>query len=250
MRRFTEQENNWIKELVEIKEKGLNHIQELQVAKMLRSKFTFFALKWTYGDKPQVSLYNESKDKNNAEQQYYSICDFIYFIKELESLGFISMQKVYSDRENTGFSVLYDRENYIYDSTGNQFKPKKCKDLKSIIPCSSDKEILMEEMGNGIYGLFQIEQPQDINLDFANELQKYGLGIIYPLPLAKDYVDNDFRTLEQRHYEKEMNVALQSAKYSRWAMLIAFFFFNGFCGFWNVASCCPSRNRAKANQYN
>ena len=223
MRRFTEQENNWIKELVEIKEKGLNHIQELQVAKMLRSKFTFFALKWTYGDKPQVSLYNESKDKNNAEQQYYSICDFIYFIKELESLGFISMQKVYSDRENTGFSVLYDRENYIYDSTGNQFKPKKCKDLKSIIPCSSDKEILMEEMGNGIYGLFQIEQAQDINLDFANELQKYGLGIIYPLPLAKDYVDNDFRTLEQRHYEKEMNVALQSAKYSRWAMLIAFF---------------------------
>ncbi|MFR5719363.1 MAG: DUF4391 domain-containing protein [Bacteroides uniformis] len=133
------------------------------------------------------------------------------------------MQKVYSDRENTGFSVLYDRENYIYDSTGNQFKPKKCKDLKSIIPCSSDKEILMEEMGNGIYGLFQIEQAQDINLDFANELQKYGLGIIYPLPLAKDYVDNDFRTLEQRHYEKEMNVALQSAKYSRWAMLIAFF---------------------------
>lgn len=29
----------------------------------------------------------------------------------------------------------------------------------------------MEEMDNGVYVLFQIGQAQDINLDFANDLQ-------------------------------------------------------------------------------
>ncbi len=48
MRNFTEQENNLIKELVAIKKQGLSYIQELQVARILRTKFSFFALKWTY----------------------------------------------------------------------------------------------------------------------------------------------------------------------------------------------------------
>lgn len=67
MRNFTEQENNLIKELVAIKKQGLSYIQELQVARILRTKFSFFALKWTYGNKPQISLYNrqEDKDKQN-----------------------------------------------------------------------------------------------------------------------------------------------------------------------------------------
>ncbi len=223
MRNFTEQENNLIKELVEIKKKGLSYIQELQVARILRTKFSFFALKWTYGNKPQISLYNRPEDKDKTEQQYYSICDFIYFIKELESLGFIAIQKISSEKENVGFSVLYDREKYIYNETDNQFKPKKYKDLGSLIPCSSDREILMEEMDDGVYVLFQIGQAQDINLDFAYDLQKYGLGIIYPLPLAADYVDNKFKSLEQRKHDEEMRVALKSAKESRWATIIAFF---------------------------
>ena len=31
MRKFTDKENKWIKEFVELKEKGLSHVQELQV---------------------------------------------------------------------------------------------------------------------------------------------------------------------------------------------------------------------------
>lgn len=42
MRNFTEQENNLIKELVAIKKQGLSYIQELQVARILRTKFSFF----------------------------------------------------------------------------------------------------------------------------------------------------------------------------------------------------------------
>lgn len=222
MRKFTEQENQWIKGFVEQKEKGISHIQELQVAKILRTEFYFFALKWTYGNEPQISLYNKGNDNDKVEQQYYSVCDFIYFVKELESLGFIAIQRLSSEKKTAEFSVLYDRENYVYDEAANEFKPKKCKDLTTIIPGSSGKEILMEEMGNDVYTLSQVGQAQNINLDFAYILQKYGLGIIYPLQLAKDYVNNDFKTLEERHHDEEMNVALYSAKKSKCATIIAF----------------------------
>ena len=60
MRKFTEQENNWIKEFVEIKAKGIDYVGELQVAQILRETFSFFALKWTIGDKPQIVIYNET----------------------------------------------------------------------------------------------------------------------------------------------------------------------------------------------
>lgn len=241
MRNFTEQENNLIKELVAIKKQGLSYIQELQVARILRTKFSFFALKWTYGNKPQISLYNRQEDKDKTEQQYYSICDFIYFIKELESLGFIAIQKISSEKEDVGFSVLYDKEKYIYNKADNKFKPKRYKDLGTLIPCSSDREILMEEMDNGVYVLFQIGQAQDINLDFANDLQKYGLGIIYPLPLAADYVDNNFKSLEQRYHDEEMKVALKSAKASGTAAIIAFISLLVSAGFGIYQACSPQK---------
>lgn len=223
MRKFTDKENKWIKDFVEHKEKGLSRIQELQVAKILRTEFSFFALKWTYGEKPQISLYNMDKNKDKAEKQYYDICDFIYFIKELESLGFIAIQKSYSKKEDVGYNVLYDRDKYIYDEKTDKFMPAKCSDLSSFIPGdSSGNEFPMENMGNGVYGLFQIDDTQNINLDFAYDLQKYGLGIIYPLPLAVDYVNNNFKTLEERHHEAEMKVALDSAEESRKAANTAF----------------------------
>ncbi len=226
MRKFTDKENKWIKEFVELKDKGLSHLQELQVAKILRTEFSFFALKWTYGEKPQISLYNRTKDKDMAEKQYYDICDFIYFIKELDSLGFIAIQKFYSKKEDVGYNVLYDRDKYIYDEKTDQFRPTECTDLSSFIPGdSSGNEFPMEKMGNGVYGLFQIGQTQNINLDFAYDLQKYGLGIIYPLQLAVDYVNNDFKTLEDQYHDDEMKVALDSAEESRKAANTAFWSF-------------------------
>ena len=222
MRKFTEQENCWIKELVNIKGNGLSHIQDLQVSRILRNKFAFFALKWTYGDNPKVSLYDRKNDTDKKEYQYYDICDFIYFIKELEALGFIAIQKFPSEKEDPGYSILYDREKYTYDEPSDTFKPRNGKGLSSLIDSVSGQEIQMEKIGNGIYVPLQVEQAQNINLDFAYELQRYGLGIIYPLPAAVDYVNNGFKTLEERHHDAEMEVALDSAKWSKIAALIAF----------------------------
>ncbi|MFR1276044.1 MAG: hypothetical protein ACLSCG_00160 [Phocaeicola dorei] len=99
----------------------------------------------------------------------------------------------------------------------------------------------MEEMDNGVYVLFQIGQAQDINLDFANDLQKYGLGIIYPLPLAADYVDNNFKSLEQRYHDEEMKVALKSAKASSTAAIIAFISLLVSAGFGIYQACSPQK---------
>ena len=226
MRIFTDEEKKRIKVFVELKEKGLSHVTELQVAKILSSEFSFFALKCTYGEKPQISLYNRTEDKDKVEKQYYDICDFIYFIKELESLGFIAIQKNYSEKEDVGYYLLYDRDKYSYDVKNDKFTPIECKDLSSLIPADySGNEFPMEEMNNGVYVLFQIGQTQNINLDFAYDLHKYGLGIIYPLPLAVDYVNNESKTLEERYHDDEMKIALDSAKESRKASKTAFWSF-------------------------
>lgn len=218
MREFTEKEKNWIKEFVEIKRKGLSHILELQVAKLLRTNFTFFALKWNYGDKPQVSLYDKDKDEDKSEKQYYNICDFIYFIKELENLGFIVVQKISADKNDAENSILYDRDKYSYNKEKNTFELKNKPDYD--IDSLTLPYHIQEEISPNVHGLSPIHT-QNINLDFANDLHRYGLGIIYPLPLAEDYVDNGFTTLEERYHDSEMKVALNSAAESRKAAKIA-----------------------------
>lgn len=210
MRKFTEQENNWIKEFVEIKAKGIDYVGELQVAQILRETFSFFALKWTIGDKPQIVIYNETGvDSKITNQQYYKVCDFIYFIKELESLGFIAMQILPSQKTEIKYNLLYDKNAYEYDETADVFTSIKQQnvsapeDVKSLLKLANKKD------------------KQIFNLDFAYDLQKYGLGIIYPLPLAVDYVNNDFKTLEERYNNTEIAATLKSVKWSQIAVWIA-----------------------------
>ena len=214
MRKFTDKENKWIKEFVEIKAKGIDYVGELQVAQILRETFSFFALKWTIGDKPQIAIYNESGvDSEIINQQYYKVCDFIYFIKELESLGFIAMQILPSQKTEIKYNLLYDKNAYEYDETADVFTSIKQQnvtapeDVKSLLKLANKKD------------------KQIFNFDFAYDLQKYGLGIIYPLQLAVDYVNNDFKTLEERHHDEEMQVALDSANESRKAANTAFWSF-------------------------
>lgn len=210
MRKFTEQENNWIKEFVEIKAKGIDYVGELQVAQILRETFSFFALKWTIGDKPQIVIYNETGvDSKITNQQYYKVCDFIYFIKELESLGFIAMQILPSQKTEIKYNLLYDKNAYEYDETADVFTSIKQQnvsapeDVKSLLKLANKKD------------------KQIFNLDFAYDLQKYGLGIIYPLPLAVDYDNNDFKTLEERYNNTEIAATLKSVKWSQIAVWIA-----------------------------
>lgn len=157
-----------------------------------------------------------------TERLYLDICDYIYFIKELETLGFIAIQHFSLEEENREFSILYDRTKYTYKEDTDEFEPKEYEDLRDMINCQSNKKIPLEKIDDNMWIPFQINRIQNINLDFANDLHKYGEGIIYPLPLAKDYVENDFKTLEERKHKEEMDIALKSARLSQKSFIIAF----------------------------
>lgn len=226
MRLFSDKENKLIEALVTTKAKGVSAIQNLQAAKILRNEFKFFALKWTSGDNPTISIYfRQSSDEENKQAfntLYYQVVDFIYFIKELEACGFVAIQTI-SNKKQREYSLLYDRENYFYNDKSNEFIPNK----KTLIDENViGKSLTFEEIFPGVSALFQVNH-QDINLDFANDLERYGLGIIYPLPLAVDYVKNRFKTLERIQYEQEITTALDSAKSSRkaakYGMIAAWF---------------------------
>lgn len=212
MRLFSEPENNIIKELVDAKLKGIDAIQHLQAAKILRRQFDFFALKWTVEEAPAISIYYRHTDdiaKNEEYSKlYFKVADFIYFLKELESIGFIAIQIV-TKKQQRKYSLLYDRNKFDYDEVKNEFF------LKNEHPIDSRDFVIgelppFEEVSPGVYTLLQVDR-REINLDFAIDLERYGLGIIYPLPLAVDYVNNNFQTLEQRQYKKQFLTALWAA---------------------------------------
>lgn len=216
MRLFSEPENRIIKELVDAKLKGIDAIQHLQAAKILRRQFDFFALKWTVEEAPVISIYYRHTDDSAKNEEYsklyFKVADFIYFLKELESIGFIAIQTI-TKKQQRKYSLLYDRNKFDYDEVKNEFFPK------NEHPIDSSDFVIgelppFEEVSPGVYTLLQVDR-REINLDFAIDLERYGLGIIYPLPLAVDYVNNNFQTLEQRQFEKQIETALDSAKSGR-----------------------------------
>lgn len=123
MREFTPQENAFIERLVKAHlENGVNSLAELQVSRLLRDDLKFFALKWAIEPKPTVTIYvpKGEKDADKIDNLFFQIADYIYFIEELESLGFIKLQNVPSDKKED-FTILYDRDEYEYSPEENWF---------------------------------------------------------------------------------------------------------------------------------
>lgn len=212
MRLFTPEENRIIEKLVEIFiEAKPGSLAELEVARLLRQELNFFALKWSVNPKDEVTIFipqNNSNDEETLNKLYFDIANFIYFIEELESIGFIKLQNLPSSIDNNS-TILYDKELYTYDEKENTFwvdvsvkNGNKTIQGKAVVPLKGWKTI---------------------HTSFAKDLQRCAPSIVYPLPLAIDYVNNDCETLEQRQFKAEMNTALDSAKSSIRASKYGFF---------------------------
>lgn len=215
MRLFSEPENKIIEKLVRIQRKAKpGSLAELQVARLLRKKLKFFALKWSIDPVDEVIIFTTEKDfknKKKNDRQYFNIADYIYFIEELEQLGFVKLQKIPSKNEDN-YTILYDRDKCDYDkNTGTFWTDVELK--------NGDKTIKGKV-------LVPLKEWRKFNTDFAKDLQRCALSIVYPLPLAREYVKNGFKTLEQIQFEKQMNTALDSAKSGRraanWGVAAAF----------------------------
>lgn len=200
MRLFTPDENRIIKKIIEIFDEAKpGSLAELQVARLLRKRLNFFALRWTL-EPDEVTIYIPKSEQNNSEKTdklYFDIADFIYFIEELEELGFIKLQNIPSKNEDDS-RILYDRKEYTYDPENKIFWQK----VENV-----------EIAGRKITGqaLVSLEGWRTFKTDFAKDLQRCALSIIYPLPLLRDYEDNKYKTLEQRQYKKQFITALWAA---------------------------------------
>ncbi len=204
MRLFTPEENRIIKKLVEtFCEAKPGSLAELQVARLLRKELKFFALKWSVNPKDEVTIYipeEDYKEDDKLNRLYFDIADFIYFIEELEAMGFIKLQNLPSSNDNDS-TILYDKKIYTYDEKENTF-------WVDVSVKNGNKTI----QGKAVVPL---EGWKTIHTSFAKDLQRCAPSIVYPLPLAIDYVNNECETLEQRQFKTQMKTALDSAKSSR-----------------------------------
>lgn len=199
MRLFTEKENSLIRGFVNAKKDG--DVKNLEVGYLLKKELTCFALKWSTEPTPTVTLFMERDGKahnKRIDNNYFAIADFLYFIEELESRGFIKLQHIPASEENKP-GLLYDREKYKFNADSDEFEPKE-----------SEQEI---EFQGKKYVLAAYSMPRDKQIfynDFAFDLEKCAPSIIYPLPLAESYVDNGFQTLEDKRYDDNKKLALRS----------------------------------------
>ncbi len=69
-----------MKELVDYKKAG--DLQNLQVARLLRTKLSFIALRWSVDPIPTVDVYSIANDEaTKTINTYFDIVDLIYFFQ-------------------------------------------------------------------------------------------------------------------------------------------------------------------------
>ncbi|WP_305156617.1 hypothetical protein [uncultured Muribaculum sp.] len=210
MRLFTQKENRIIKQLVEYKQTG--NLRQLQVAPLLRKNLSFLALRWEVQPIPQVFVYTlgdgtkktiEEATRNN----YFEILDFVFFLQELEErkfIKFLSLPNSNVEKER----ILYDRDKYRYEPDKKQFIDKKLTDSSSILSLFGDFQYQLFHCGKDSEYASTIDS-QIIPNSFAYDLDNLVYNLIYPLPIAEEYVREGFYTLEDRRFieQKKLNAS-------------------------------------------
>jgi hypothetical protein len=226
MRLFSDKEKELINRFLQFKKD--NDIVALQVAKFIRESLDCFAMKYQMGDKPQIVFYSRGgeKDKKKVNQNYTMVCDFIYFLQELERYDFIKFQRNVTtmiDNNVQDYVLLYDREKYKYVEEADNFIQRDvCEDKQQI-------ELLGKVFKLSPVQIYRVtEQIDKVYLDFVKDLMEYGNAIIYPLPLLEDFAAHNFKDLqrieleEARKSNRESQVnTLKSIRQTRCGIIIS-----------------------------
>lgn len=222
MRLFNDKENKLLKKIVEYKQSG--NLKELQVAPLLRKNLSVLALVWTISPKPTVKVYSISEDFDEAMHHYLSVVDFIYFIQELERIGFIRLVSIPNSKAEP-IRELYDRVKYDFISDKNQFVEKGLDKDNGILSLMSDFDCnLFGKTDNAEY--ISPLTIQTIPNSFAIELDNVVYKIIYPMPILESYVKSGFKTLEDKRFEENLNlsrVSLIQSNRTLWISSVACF---------------------------
>ena len=186
MRQLTENEQRIVEKIVQLKQSA--RLEELQVARLLRKELECFALRWILEPKKTLFFYScqdeSTTDINwdSLRKYYFQVADFLYLIEELEQEHFIKIQTLSFEIKTDEERTLYDRSKFKYNASMDIFWGKE----------------------GTISYLISINAEHKVYIDFVNYLEKYANKIIYPLPLLEDFVANDYKSIEQRCFEKQI----------------------------------------------
>ncbi len=182
---YTDREKQLMKSFVELKNN--NDFAKLQVAYWIKDYLDCFALSWEIQPQCKLTFYRESQVANTKlsfDKNYQKLVDFIYFIQELKTNGFIKYQySTASQKENT-IRQLYDTRKYTYSDKLNIFFQK-----------SEDNSNLVT---------VKLASKSVVHLDFAKDLEECYNAIIYPLPVLKNFVNNNFVIEEKKRFNKSL----------------------------------------------
>ena len=171
-----------IEKIVQLKRAA--RLEELQVARLLRKELECFALRWVLEPKKTLLFYStqNNTDWNALRKNYFQVADFLYFIEELEQDRFVKIQTLSFEVKTDEERVLYDREKYRYKSSDDTFWGIKG-DMQYLVPVNAEHKVY---------------------IDFVSYLERYANKVIYPLPLLEDFVVNNYKSIEQRNFEKQI----------------------------------------------
>lgn len=218
LRLFSDKENALLKELVGYKLTG--DLKNLQVARLLRTKLSFFALKWDINPTPHISIYSiDADNRDEALQKYFEIADFIYFIQELVHIGFIKLLTIPSKNEIKQ-RMLFDRERYEFNADKNQFLGIGLDRENGILSILRDFDLQVFEKKEDYEGADPLTL-QTVPNSLAYDLDEIVYKIIYPMPVLEEYVSNGFRTLEDKRYEENNSIALKSISIANRTLIIS-----------------------------
>lgn len=194
MRELTIKEKCIVKGLFDRKNKS--NLEDLRTAKLLRDNLDCFALRWELAPRKFIKIYmkqEDAKDIAKLNKQYFKICDFLYFMDELETNHCVKLQTISFGEDTSKLlkQALYDTSKYQYG-------------LPKDIEYSGNLDCFYEIADNGkrLYAVEHIEQ--NAYTDCVDLLNKYYDKIIYPLPLLEDLVMHEYKSIEQRQYEEQM----------------------------------------------
>lgn len=187
MRLFSDKEKEIISKLISIKKSS--KLEELQVARLLREQLSCFAIQWTFEPKKELSLYSyegktiDEVDWDGLRKNYFQTVDFLYLIEELENYNLIKLQTL-------SFEIEHDDERFLYDRNLYEFKQNA-----------------FWRKSDGIKYLIPVDAKHNVYVDFVNYIEKYANKVVYPLPLLEDLAGNNFKSIEQRNFDKQLRDA-------------------------------------------
>ena len=202
LRNLLPKEQEIVRKLSELKGDGRNiNLQNYQAGRILEQivGFNFAAIKWDINkQEPIIVFYEKKEDKDEALSSFFSLCDFLYLLEDLENAGLIAVQSASFEEER----LLYNRNDH------------KKEDFENWLSQQEQIGFSVPVAGRGI---------QKYKIDIVDYLEHFiHLKIIYPRPALFEYVANGFKTIEQKRHDEEMANLKKQLKSTRWSAVFAF----------------------------